>query len=758
MADRTQPRKESESEQIVSALGTVFRTRRHLLLACVLGVLVPVFAFNELVTPVYEASTSLVFEEVSPPVAEDLTTQAAKELQLLQRIEEMNSLAFAEDVARALPESLLQRIPPPRKIPEEGYDRMKHAGEVLHEGLRAFPLRNTNLVRVRARTRDPELSLVVANLAPMVLESRSHRIRKEGAAGVRTFVDDQLARSQDRLQQSEERLRDYKEAHGVSTLEGESGETLRKLTEAEVLYNTTRADRRAAEQRLAAVRQTVASQRKLVPSITETTTPTAQLREKLVTMQSQYAQLSVQGYDPSHPRMAQLRQEIAQAKKALSDEASNLAKSGSAGDPIATMEQYSQEALALRTQVQSLRARERDLARSVAGYRRTLSRLPNLEVGLARLTRERDANQKTYTSLLDNRETIRVAQANQIPNTRVVDWAQLPEEPIFPSKPMNLALGLALGLMVGTGVGLFLESGRSSLRSMIAFEDQTGWPVLARVPASKVAAGPSLLRRRTDLDPAELDTRRALVSHFDPASAAGEAYFMLRTRLELMGMGTKHRTLMMTSTAPRDGKSSSLCNLAATFAAAGRSALVIDAELRRPVIHRYFGVNQWPGLSDLLLARSRNGTHPGIVPPGIPDLGEDPAELFQKTRVEGVTVLACGRRVTETEWESTRPHLGSLLNELRSRYDVLLVDSAPPVLVHDTLAICSLVDAVVIVVNTETYDARRLHETKRLLEGAGANILGAVINRVEPYGRYSYYYDRRYSPREPGDSPLTSRA
>jgi polysaccharide biosynthesis transport protein len=762
MADRTLPKKETESEQIVAALGTVFRTRRPLLLACALGVLIPVLAFNELAPPVYEASTSLVFEELASP-GEDITAQAAREYQMFNRIEEMNSLAFSEDLARALPESLFARIRLPRRKPE-GVDRMELAGTVLHEGVRAFPLRNTNIIRVRARTTDPELSVAVANLAPAVLQARSQRIRKEGATGIRSFVDDQLARSQDRLQESEDRLRDYKEKHGVSSLEGESAETLRKLTDAEVMLNTTRADRGAAERRLQTVRRTLASSQRHLPGTAGTPTQTTQgLKERLVQMESQYAQLSVQGYDASHPRMAQLRQDIANARRTLSDEAVRLAKNGSSDDPVA-IDQYGQEAASLQLQVESLRARESALQRTVGQYRSMLKKLPNLEVELARLTRERDANQKTYTSLLDNRESIRVAAANQIPNSRVVDWAQLPESPVFPRKALNLGLGLALGLMLGSGVGLYLESGRSSLRSAVMFEDQTGWPVLARVPASRIGSRPSLLSRPSALkkseewDGAEADSQRALVSHSDPASAAGEAYFMLRTRLELLGLGTKYRSIMVTSTAPRDGKSSTLCNLAATFGSAGKSALVIDAELRRPVIHRYFGVNQWPGLSDLLLARKRNGSHgPGSNGSGAHPGDKDP-ELFQRTKVEGVTVLSCGKRVSEHEWESTRPELGALLNELRTQYDVLLVDSAPPVLVHDTLAICSLVDAVVVVVNSVTYDARQLLDTKRLLEQAGANIVGAVINRVEPYGTYSYYYDRRYGPREPGDSPVTSRA
>ena len=762
MADRSLPKRESESEQIVASLRTVFRTRRPLLLACIVGVLVPVFAFNELATPVYEAETSLVFEELTTPVSGDLTTEAAREFQLFNRIEEMNSLAFAEDVAKALPDSLRERIPPP-KDSKLHVDPVEHAGAFLHEGLRASPLRNTNIVRVRARTHDPVLSMAVANLAPLVLEERGYRIRREGAKGIKSFVDDQLASTKERLQESEESLQRYKEAHGVSTLEGESAETLRKLTEAEIIFNTTRADRRAAEQRLAAVRQTINSQRgQLVPSVTNTSARATQgLQERLVAMEGQFAQLSVQGYAADHPRMTQLRQEIAEAKRTLASEASQVAKTGSTGDPIASMEQLNQEAQSLRLQVQSLQARENALARSVGGYRATLSKLPNLEVDLARLTRERDANQKTYTSLLDNRESIRGALANQIPNSRVVDWAQLPEDPVFPRKPLNLALGLVLGLMLGTGAGLYVESGRSGLRNMLAFEDEMGWEVLARVPASKIGSSGRLpILGGKDWDASEGDSRRALLSYSDPASAAGEAYFMLRTRLEILGVGTKYRSLMVTSTAPRDGKSSTLCNLAATFGAAGRRALVVDAELRRPVIHRYFGVNQWPGLADLLVKPRGNGTNAAEADGSktVSQNGHGRPDVYQPTVVDGVTVLSCGKRVSETEWESTRPLLGPLLQELRSEYDVLLVDSAPPTLVHDTLALCTLVDAVIVVVNTANYDTQRLLETKRLLERAGANILGAVINRVEPYGTYSYYYDRRYSPREPGDAPLTSRA
>lgn len=740
---------QTESEQIVSALKTVFRTRKRLLLLCMLGVLAPVLAFNQFATPVYEASTSLIFEDLTPP-AQEIAAEANREYQTSNRIEEMNSLSFAEDLVRALPAASRRLIPIPPNTPPS--DSVKAAGGVLHEdGLLASPLRDTDIVRVRVRTKDPQLSTQLANLVPAVLQDRSNRVRREGASGLRSYVNDQLAQSERRLKESEDRLREYKESHKVSSLEGESAQTLQKLTEAEVLLNTTRSDRVAAERSLKAVRGTISSQRKaIVPDVTNTASLSSQgMKQRLVTLEQQYAQLSVQGYASDHPRMVQLRQEITEAKRSLATEAANLTRSGTTSDPIATLDQYSQQALALQVQVQSLRAREASLQRTVSGYNGDLSKLPNLEVGLARLTRERDANQKTYTSLLDNRESIRVAQGNQVPSARVVDWAEEPKDPIFPRKLLNLALGLALGLMVGSGIGLYQESGRTGLRSVVVFEDTIGWPVLARVPAARLGSGTRFLPPGGAVSEiSDADSQRALISHSDPASAQGEAYFMLRTRLELLGFGTKYRSLLVTSTAPRDGKSSTLCNLATTFGTAGRSALVVDAELRRPVIHRYFGVNQWPGLSDLLLAQNGNGHHAEPLPPG----------LFQPTPVPGVDVLACGRRMTEFEWESRRPRTGALLEELKSRYDVVLVDSAPPVLVHDTLALCSLVDAVIVVVNAKRYDTRHLIETKRLLEQAGANILGVVINQVESYGTYSYYYDRRYGPREPGDSPVTSRS
>jgi tyrosine-protein kinase Etk/Wzc len=531
----------------------------------------------------------------------------------------------------------------------------------------------------------------------------------------------------------------FKERSKITFLDGESRETLRKLTDAEVLYNTTRADRGAAMQRLASVKRNLSAQRgELVPSVMSLASPSAQsLKAKLVALQTQYAQLVVQDYAIDHPQLVRLRQEIELTKKALTDEAMKLAKGGSVGDPIAQIERYVQESVSLEIEIESLKARENALKRTVEEYRQVLSNLPTKEVELARLVRERDVSEKIYTNLLEKREEIRISEAKQIPNTRVIDLARLPKDPIKPRKRLNVVAGVTLGLILGLGVGLFLENGAKRLGSMVEFERETGWPVLGMVPLMKGGPawwiwpwGGSRQQRGS-----EGDRRKALVSDLDPQSAVGESYFMLRTRLELLGMGRSYRSLLVTSSGPRDGKSTTLCNLAATFGAAGRAALVVDAELRRPVIHSILGVHKGPGLTDLLLGRNGDGTSQRV----------EEKKAYQQTKVNGVTVIASGKRVQETQWEVCRAKMGALLDELGRSYDVVLVDSASPILVHDTLALCGMVDAVLMVVDAQSYDVHRLMETRRLLERSGANVVGVVVNRIDPSGTYSYYYSHHYS-------------
>jgi capsular exopolysaccharide synthesis family protein len=730
---------EREADQILSALGHVVSRRKPILALCLFGVLGLVFYYNQTTPPVYEANASVVFEEQRDPVPDDVSPKLSWELYLFNRIEEINSRAFAEDVVAALPREALARFPMPAKRPP-GFDRMRYIGDLVDEGIMAFPLRNSNIVRIRVHLSDPQLSLLVASLSLSVLEERSSQVRNKGVANLRVFVDDQLARAAAQLSTSENELTRFKEAHGITSLQDDSREILKKMTEAEVLYNSTLAEREAAQKRLAAVRQNIAAQRKdLVPTVTSIAGSSTQiLRDKLVGLEAQQAQLVLQKYPVDHPEVVRLRQEIEQTKKTLSDEAMKLAKSTNIGDPIPRIEKRLEEAVSLQIDVDGLEARGAALKQTVEDYRHWLSGLPEKEMELARLERKRDVNQKVYMNLLERREDIRIAEAKQIPGSRVIDRPLLPVTPIEPRKALNLAMGAVLGLILGFGSGFLLESRAGRLGSMVEFEQRSGWAVLALIPP--VRGGPIRWRWLRDssrsIPGKGAKSRSALVTLRDPESAAGESYNMLRTRLELLGMGQKFRTLLITSCNPRDGKSSTLSNLAASLGAAGRTTVVVDAEFRRPTLHAIFGVQRTPGLADLLLSRSNGGNGHR------PDDDTRETSLLQETPHRGVSVLASGHQTPDPLRQVAWAAMREVLDDLKTKYEIILVDSAPPLLVHDTLMLCGMVDAVVVVVDARSYDPQRLVEAKLLLERAGANVVGAVLNKIDLPGKYAYTYRR----------------
>jgi non-specific protein-tyrosine kinase len=299
-------------------------------------------------------------------------------------------------------------------------------------------------------------------------------------------------------------------------------------------------------------------------------------------------------------------------------------------------------------------------------------------------------------------------------------------------------------------LGLVLENRAGRIGSMVQFEQETGWSVLAQVPVVRngpmnlPVLGERLGRRKGSR------VSKALVALHEPSSAGGESYAMLRTRLELLGVGTKYHSLLVTSSGPRDGKSSVLSNLAATFGAAGHSTVVVDAELRRPTIHTIFGVYGSPGLTDVLDARGGNANSrrsaeqaeaSRLAPvPSAPAMSK--GKVLQETLVRGVAVLAGGTQTREHPGEISWAEMPDVLENLKSEYEIVLVDSAPPLLVHDTLLLCGMVDAVVVVVDARSYDPERLMEMKLFLERSKANVLGAVLNKIDPSSRYAYGYSR----------------
>jgi capsular exopolysaccharide synthesis family protein len=214
--------------------------------------------------------------------------------------------------------------------------------------------------------------------------------------------------------------------------------------------------------------------------------------------------------------------------------------------------------------------------------------------------------------------------------------------------------------------------------------------------------------------------RRALLSLTDPQSGGAEAYRMLRTNLQFRGLGRDFRSLVVSSVSSTDGKSMTVSNLAIASAAVGMRTLLVDAEVRRPGAHLLFGVDLVPGLSDLM------------------DQPVAARDVVRTTAIANLSVLTAGTPLHDIHEAISRwaPALARQLEELKRDYDVVLIDSPPIGIVHDAAVLAQLADRVLFVVNGLRVDVEQLQNAKRLLDGAGARVVGSVLNHMDPYGIY----------------------
>ncbi len=223
----------------------------------------------------------------------------------------------------------------------------------------------------------------------------------------------------------------------------------------------------------------------------------------------------------------------------------------------------------------------------------------------------------------------------------------------------------------------------------------------------------------------EDDFANGLIAHLNPKSPVAEAYRTLRTSLQFSAPEESLKSIMVTSAGPGEGKSTTLANLAVTLVQAGKRLLIIDADLRRPVQHKVFGLSNHRGLTNLLVGRG--------------DLGE----AVNRDVIPGLDLLTSGPIPPNPSELLGSPMMRDVLARAQEAYDQILIDSPPAVAVTDAAIMSSLVSGVILVVRSRVAQNEMALEARNLLEKAGARILGVVLNDVTYTGddyRYYYYY------------------
>ncbi len=768
---------EKDQSPMLSFLNILFR-RGWYIIICLVAVLGPIAYYNRTAAPVYEAVTTIIYE--SPPVAVTSSVPYDYRIKepLLNHIQEIKSRSVAMEVVNALPQWVLDKIPVPRDVGQDFNYKSFYAAKI-RSSIDAAPVAESDIIQVKVHANDAYAAMTIANTLTDVLAKRNLRIKQKEVSGVRSFIEEQWAKYAQKLQEAEQALRNYKQRNRVVSLDKEVEEVLRRITQIDAIYQETKANRDKIEERLKAVNEKIkAHQSNIVPSITDVSTPLVQqLKEDYKELQTQYIRQQLQGVPLNNSKMVQMRAEMADIRKRLTDEAVKIAKADNVIDPLSQITTLYEEKFALELDLETYRTQERSLANSVAEYEAKLRQLPGKEYELARLTRDRDLANNIFLMLSQRREEARITEAEKIGNLRVIDKAELPKTPISPKKRLNLAIGLILGLTMGIGLAFFLESLDTSIKTPEEVEKKTGLTIVGSIPRIYVS---SKKDTRSDEAGAYKKLSPRLITYSMSNSPAAEAYRTLRTNLQFADMRENLRTFMFTSSGPREGKSTTVANLAVTTAQMGLRTLIVDADLRRPTIHKFFGLHRKPGLADILTyffdveqqqiskihkdyykdeaddADAINEELMGTQNPmgeasikakktvqQIASLDLAITEAIHPTNIKGLDVLTCGELPTNPSEVLASETMKDLLSLVKEKYEFVAIDAPPIIAVTDAAVLAPNIDGVLLVIESGRNDKEIIQKATSLLDRVGVNIIGAILNNVREknlYGDYDYYY------------------
>lgn len=365
--------------------------------------------------------------------------------------------------------------------------------------------------------------------------------------------------------------------------------------------------------------------------------------------------------------------------------------------------------------MQELSAKEKELQLALFEQEQRALEMSRLSIQYNTLLREARTSEQIYNVLLTRLKELSVQEGLQSNNVQVVDYARVPDKPIGPPRTQRTVLALFLGLFAGCGVSLLREVLSKSVRTRQDFEQILGIPFLGHVPlATEERTGRGV---------------HALLLLKHPKSAVAEALRSVRTTLEFILPAGEPHALLITSALPEEGKSLICANLAIALHELDRKVLLVDADLRRPSLHRSFELPLEPGLSGFLQGNAAE------------------QELIQSTSlVENLHVVTAGSTPPQPVDLLNNPSFRALLETWKKEYQYILIDSPPVLVAADAAVLATVADGVLYLIRANRTHSEAAAAAKQRLVDVGAKMLGGILNgaRLEMERGYRYYYSYRY--------------
>lgn len=370
--------------------------------------------------------------------------------------------------------------------------------------------------------------------------------------------------------------------------------------------------------------------------------------------------------------------------------------------------------------MQQMNAQLTALNKKIGELEGTLKQLPDLQRRYLQLYREVEVKTQLYTALLNSYQQLRIAKAGEIGNVRVVDTAVEPIEPIAPKKLQILILSIFLGGFLGTLLALLRNMMRSGIKDSTQIENELDLPVYATVPRSPMQESRIKLLKKKKHIPV------LAVKNGD--DIAIESLRSMRTAIHFALSAAKNNIIMISGPAPEVGKSFISTNLAAILAQSAKRVLIIDADMRRGYLHKYFNTDNQPGLADYL-----NGF-------------QELDAIIKPTEIAGLSVITRGKNPTNPSELLSSAKFAALLEQLTPMFDHIIIDTPPVLAVTDGIIISQYTGVNLVIARYAKTQMKELELTVNRFEQVGVKVNGIILNDIQrAAGGYGYGYGYNYS-------------
>jgi capsular exopolysaccharide synthesis family protein len=591
----------------------------------------------------------------------------------------------------------------------------------IRGGLEVEPVRETRggfnketrLIALTYTHTDPQVAAKVVNAVAETFVNQNSEKKLETNQGTGKFLTSRVAELQGHIREDEEKLVGYAKRNEIISLKGDENTVVERLAGLNKQVLEAENDRIAAESALNAAKATGAAG--ALASVDQKQTNDAE--SKLADLKRQRAQLLVDATAEA-PEVKEVDQQIAELDKQIKE-----SKATRTSNLLTNLETHYQQTL----------KREESLRKAFALQKAETLTQNEAAINYHIIEQEIETYKGLLTNLLQRSKENEVTMASNSNNISMVDYAIAPDGPVGPNRGRGVMLSFLLSVGLGVGLALFLEYLDDTIHSTEDVERLLHLPALAVIPSvapaerrKALAAASNGLQKRNG----HPSNNPELLMNVDGRSPLAESYRHLRTSVLLSTAGRAPKALLVTSSLPGEGKTTTAVNTAISLTQTGASVVIVDADMRRPRLRSIFGLKAQAGLSSILSSEMTEAEMIALV-------DHDPTS--------NLNVLTSGPIPPNPAELLGSEQMRRLVAALQSHFNHVVIDSPPIASFTDGVLISTMVDGVLLVVHGGKSSRHVVRRSRQLLQDVGAKIFGVVLNNVNLQTHDYYYYQRYYS-------------